>query len=92
MPNSSHAPKAKITVTLSPDIVRQLDARLNASETRSRSQLVEEALRRWLEERLQKDIDRQTEEYYCSLSSTELKEDQEWSAIAAESAKHVWKE
>ena len=92
MPTSSHAPKAKITVTLSPDIVQQLDARLNASETRSRSQLVEEALRRWLEERLQKDIDRQTEEYYCSLSSAELKEDQEWSAIAAESAKHIWKE
>jgi Arc/MetJ-type ribon-helix-helix transcriptional regulator len=92
MPTSSHAPKAKITVTLSPEVVRQLDALVETPLARSRSQLVEEALRRWLEERVQKDLERQTEEYYRSLSPAEQDEDKEWSTIAAEAAGRLWTE
>lgn len=61
MPTSSHPTKAKITVTLSPDVVRQLDALLETLSARSRSQLVEEVLRRWLEERVRRDLETQTE-------------------------------
>ena len=84
--------KAKVTVTLSPDVVRRLDALRQGREARSRSQLIEEALRRWLEERVQKDLERQTEEYYRSLSPAEQEEDKEWSAIAAEAATRLWKD
>lgn len=84
--------KAKVTVTLSPDVVRQLDSLRQGRGARSRSQLIEEALRRWLEERVQRDLERQTEEYYRSLSPAEQEEDKEWSAIAAEAATRLWKD
>ncbi len=85
----TRATKAKITVTLSRDLVRQLD-RLPNTEARSRSQVVEEALRRWLEEYKQKELECQVEEYYRSLSKAERQEDKEWARIAAKSAKRLW--
>ena len=91
MPTITHrSPKSKITVTLSPDVVRQLDALLDSPENRSRSRLVEEALRRMLEEQTQKEIDRQVEDYYRSLSKAERKEDKAWSKTSARSAKRLW--
>ena len=92
MPTSSHTTKAKITVTLSPDVVRQLDALLHTPEARSRSQIVEEALRWWLEERVQRHLEKETEEYYRFLSPIEQAEDKEWSTIASEAAKRLWNE
>jgi hypothetical protein len=53
---------------------------------------VEEAVRHWLEERVQRDLERQTEEYYRSLSPAEQEEDKEWSAIAVETARRFWEE
>jgi Arc/MetJ-type ribon-helix-helix transcriptional regulator len=87
---TDRSPKSKITVTLSPDVVRQLDALLDLPENRSRSLLVEEALRRWLQEHAQKEIERQVEDYYRSLSKAERKEDEAWSKTSARSAKHLW--
>jgi metal-responsive CopG/Arc/MetJ family transcriptional regulator len=92
MPTSSRTTKAKITVTLSPDLVRQLDALTQTPKGRSRSQLVEEALRQWLQERLRRDLENQTEQYYRSLSPTEQKEDQEWATIAIQAANRLWNE
>lgn len=91
MRTSSHT-KAKITVTLSPEVVSQLDALAQAPGTRSRSQLVEQALRRWLEERVHREHERLTEEYYRSLSPAEQEEDKGWSTIAAEAARRLWDE
>ena len=82
--------KSKITVTLSNDLVRQIDKLIESPEANSRSQLVEEAVRRWLRGQAQKNIERQTEEYYLSLSKAEHKEDRQWSKIAARSAKRLW--
>jgi len=82
--------KSKITVTLSNDLVRQIDKLIESPEANSRSQLVEEAVRRWLREQAQKNIERQTEEYYLSLSKAEHKEDRQWSKISARSAKRLW--
>ena len=87
---TARPPKSKITVTLSPDLVRQLDALLDSPQSQSRSQLVEEALRRWLRDHAQKELEQQTEEYYRSLSKAERKEDQQWSKISARSAKRLW--
>jgi metal-responsive CopG/Arc/MetJ family transcriptional regulator len=82
--------KAKITVTLSNDLVLQIDQLLDSPEASSRSQLIEEAVRRWLGDRAQKELERQTEEYYLSLSKAERNEDQEWSKLTARSAKRLW--
>ena len=87
---TGHFPKTKITVTLSPDVVRQLDVLLSSSGAGSRSRLVEEALQRWLHDQAQKELERQTEQYYHSLSKTERKENQQWSKISARSARQLW--
>jgi len=87
---SARSQKAKITVTLSSDLVRQIDQLLDSPEASSRSQLIEEAVRRWLRDQAQKELERQTEEYYLSLSKAERNEDKDWSKIAARSAKHLW--
>jgi len=92
MPPFAHALKTKITITLSPDVVRRIDAFLAEPVARSRSQLVEEALREWLERQTQSEIERQTEAYYRSLSPDDQEEDQQWSAFASEAAKRLWEE
>ena len=89
---SAESRKTKITITLNPDIVRQLDALLDSPQAGSRSRLVEEAINRWLRHRAQKELERQTEEYYLSLSGAERKEDKQWSRIDARSAKDLWDE
>jgi len=83
-------PKTKITITLNPELVRQIDALLDSPQAGSRSRLVEEAIRRWLREEAQQELERQTEEYYQSLSEAERKEDKEWSNIATRSARRLW--
>jgi metal-responsive CopG/Arc/MetJ family transcriptional regulator len=87
---AARSPKTKVTVTLSRDLVRKLDEFLNDPEANSRSQLIEEAIRRWLNDQAKEELDRQTEEYYLSLSEAERKEDRQWSKVAAHSAKHLW--
>ncbi len=88
--HTAHSQKAKITVTLSNDLVRQIDQLLDSPGVRSRSQLVEEAVRRLLRDQAREELERQTEEYYLSLSKAERNEDRQWSKIAVRSAKHLW--
>lgn len=90
MPTKTRPPKSKITVALSADLVEELDALTQTSQAGSRSELVEEALHAWLHKRAKKELERQTEEYYRSLTPAEHKEDQQWSKIAARSAKRFW--
>ena len=87
---STRSKKSKITVRLSNDLVRQIDKLLDSPEASSWSQLVEEAVRRWLHDQAQKELEDQTEEYYLSLSEAERNEDRQWSKIAARSAKRLW--
>lgn len=87
---SARSPKAKITVTLSSDLVDQIDQLLDSPEARSRSRLVEEAVRQWLRDQAKRELERQTEEYYLSLSRAERNEDRQWSKIATRSAKCLW--
>jgi metal-responsive CopG/Arc/MetJ family transcriptional regulator len=85
-----HSLKAKITVTVSQDLVRQMDKLLDVPEAKSRSRLVEEAIRYWLREQAYIELERQTEAYYQSLSKAERKENRDWSKIATRSAKELW--
>ena len=82
--------KSKITITLSNDLVRQIDKLVDSPEVSSRSQLVEEAVRQWLHDQRKEELERRTEEYYLSLSEAERNEDRQWSKIAARSAKRLW--
>lgn len=86
----ARAPKSKITVTVSPDLVHQLDRLLKAPEATSRSRLIEEAIRHWLHDQDRKTLDRQTEAYYRALSAAERKEDRQWTRLAARSAGRSW--
>jgi len=75
---------------VSQDLIRQIDELLDVPEAKSRSRLLEEAIRHWLQEQAYIELERQTEAYYQSLSKVERKEDRDWSKIAARSAKQLW--
>ena len=51
---------------------------------------MEEMLRDWLLKSKKREIEKDIEAYYLSLSEKEKKEDREWTNIAAESAKRTW--
>ena len=81
--------KAKLTVTISGDVVNEIDEIAKVEKT-PRSQLMEKILRDWLIKSKKREIERDIEAYYLSLTETEKKEDREWTTISAESAKRTW--
>jgi len=83
--------KVKITTTINHGIVHAIDSYLKETKNRSRSKLIEDILRSWYMEQKRSEIEKEIEEYYLSLSEDEKKEDKEWTKIAAQSAKHLWK-
>ncbi|NOZ69895.1 MAG: ribbon-helix-helix protein, CopG family [Deferribacteres bacterium] len=81
--------KAKLTVTISGDVLEEIDNIAREKGT-PRSRIMEEALREWLLESRKKAIERDIEAYYLSLPEDEKKEDREWAKVAEESAKRTW--
>jgi len=89
MPSTNTMRKAKLTITISGDVVNEIDEIAKEKGT-PRSQIMEEALRDWLHKSKREAIEKDIEAYYLSLSEKEKKEDREWTKIAAESAKRTW--
>jgi metal-responsive CopG/Arc/MetJ family transcriptional regulator len=89
---TSSSLKVKVTASLDAELIENIDEFLKESRDRSRSQLIEEALRMWQQEQKRQEIESQIEEYYHSLSNKERKEDRDWSEIATQSARHLWEE
>ncbi|VAX31864.1 hypothetical protein MNBD_NITROSPIRAE03-988 [hydrothermal vent metagenome] len=89
MPFTSTTRKAKLTVTISGDVVNEIDEIAKEKGT-PRSQVMEEILRDWLIKSRKQAIEKDIEAYYLSLTEKEKKEDREWVKIAAESAKRTW--
>jgi metal-responsive CopG/Arc/MetJ family transcriptional regulator len=89
MPSTSTLRKAKVTVTISGDVVNKIDEIVKEKGT-PRSQVMEEMLRDWLLKSQKREIEKDIEAYYLSLTEKEKKEDREWTKIAAESAKRTW--
>ncbi len=89
MSSASSLRKAKLTVTISGDVVNEIDEIAKEKGT-PRSQVMEEALRDWLVRSKKKAIEKDIEAYYLSLTDKEKKEDREWTKIAAESAERAW--
>ncbi|KAF0119578.1 MAG: hypothetical protein FD151_1951 [bacterium] len=89
MPSTSTLRKAKLTVTISGDVVNEIDEIAKEKGT-PRSQVMEEMLRDWLLKSKKSAIEKDIEAYYLSLTEKEKEEDIEWTATAAESAKRTW--
>ena len=89
MPSTSALRKTKLTVTISGDVVNEIDEIAKEKGT-PRSQIMEEMLRDWLLKSKKKAIEKDIEAYYLSLTEKEREEDIEWATIAAESAKRTW--
>jgi len=81
--------KAKLTVTISGDVVNEIEE-IAKEKGIPRSQVMEEMLRDWLLKSKKKEIEKGIETYYLSLTKKEKKENREWTKIVAESAKRVW--
>ncbi len=89
MPSKSPLHKAKLTVTISGDVVNKIDEIAKEKGT-PRSQVMEEMLRDSLMKSKKRAIEKGIEAYYLSLSEKEKKEDREWTEIAEENAKKIW--
>lgn len=89
MPSGSTLRKAKLTVTISGDVVNEIDEIAKEKGT-PRSQVMEEMLRDGLLKSKKRAIEKDIEAYYLSLTEKEKKEDREWARIAEESAKRTW--
>ncbi len=89
---ASSSARVKITTSLDPKLVKEIDEHVKGSKARSRSQLVENILRDWNREQKVREVENQIEQYYLSLSNDEKDEDRQWSKIAAESARRLWEE
>lgn len=89
---TSSSVKVKVTASLDAELVKAIDEFLKEFKARSRSQLIEDVLRKWHKEQKRQKLESQIEEYYLSLSNEEREEDRQWSKIAAQSAHHLCKE
>lgn len=89
---ASFSGKVKVTASLDAELVKAIDEFLKESKDRSRSQLIEDILRKWQKEQKRQELESQIEEYYLSLSNEEREEERHWSEIAATSAHHLWEE
>jgi metal-responsive CopG/Arc/MetJ family transcriptional regulator len=89
---TSSSVKVKVTASLDAELVKAIDEFLKESGDRSRSQLIEDALRKWQKGQKREEIESQIEEYYLSLSDKEREEDRNWREIATQSAHHLWDE
>ena len=89
MPATSILHKAKLTVTISGDVVNEIDE-IAKEKGSPRSQIMEGMLRDSLRKSKKTAIEKKIEAYYLSLTEKEKNEDRGWSGIAAESAKRTW--
>ncbi len=89
MPSTSSLRKAKLTVTISGDVVNEID-KIARKKKSPRSQVMEEMLRDGLLKSKKRAIEKDIEDYYLSLTEKEKKEDSEWTKVAEESAKRTW--
>jgi len=88
----SSSAKVKVTANLDSELVKAIDQFLKRVKNRSRSQFIEDVLRKWHREQKKRELESQIEEYYLSLSHEEREEDRQWSKIATRSAHQLWEE
>jgi len=89
---STSSAKVKVTASLNPALVKQIDEFVKETNAGSRSRLIEYALGKWGKEQEKQKIEKQIEAYYLSLSDEDRLEDRQWNQIAAESVESLWED
>lgn len=79
-------PKEKITVTLNPRLIKEVDRWSKEEKIGSRSAAIEKLIEAWIGEREKRSLERETEAYYLSLSQAEKEEDHEWTSLSSDQA------
>jgi metal-responsive CopG/Arc/MetJ family transcriptional regulator len=74
-------------VTIEQSVLERVD---RVSEGKSRSEIVERALKRWLTERRRLELEEQIVAYYSERQEDELAEDREWSELSAKQIGKTW--
>jgi metal-responsive CopG/Arc/MetJ family transcriptional regulator len=87
----SSSVKMRITANLNSELVKSIDRFLKV-KNQSRSQFIEDVLRKWYNEQKKRELESQIEEYYLSLSHEEQEEDKQWTKITAQYAHQLWEE
>jgi metal-responsive CopG/Arc/MetJ family transcriptional regulator len=80
--------KTKVSVTIETSVLERVD---RVSEGRSRSEVVERALKRWLSERRRRDLEEEIATYYSDRQEDELEEDRDWAELSAKQIGKTWK-
>lgn len=85
------ATRQRFTITLDPAVSRELSRAQRGSPSRSRSEIVEEAIRLWLRRHALDKLAQATEEYYRSITEEEKDEDRAWDELGGRAAATVWR-
>lgn len=76
--------KVKISVTISSDLLSEVDQQARADKGMTRSSVIEGWLRMASRRAAMKRLERETAAYYDALSSTEIEDDESWSRAASQ--------
>ena len=79
--------KTKVSVTIDQSVLDHVD---RLSEGMSRSEIMERALKRWLNERRRRELEDQIAAYYLGRQDDERDEDREWSELSAKQIRKTW--
>ncbi len=79
--------KTKVSVTIEQSVLERVD---RLSEGRSRSEIVERALKRWLNERRRVDLEEEIAAYYADRQEDEIAEDRGWAELSAKQIRKTW--
>lgn len=90
MVNRRRTRRVRVTATLDQGMVEALDRASKHHGLASRSQALETALAHWLREQRWREIERDMEAYYRSLTPAEKREDREWTRFVARAASRRW--
>jgi len=90
MAGRRRARKVRVTATIDQGMVEALDRAAKRRGLVSRSQALETALTHWLREQEQRDIEREIEAYYRSLTPAEKREHREWAEFSSRQAARLW--
>ena len=74
-------PKHKVSLSLPADLVAWIDRQVARKRGRTRSGVVEHAVRGWARRAAAKDIEEATVAYYQAMTSAEREEDDVWSRL-----------
>ena len=79
--------KTKVSVTIEQSVLERVE---RMSKGASRSEIVERALKRWLNERRRLELEEQIAAYYADRQADELTEDREWFDLSAQQIGKTW--